>query len=159
MNFKSMNRGEVSNLSIMVLVALLAGLIFMPNPVDAKPPIKIGINLDYSGPFSRVDAVVIRGMHIYLDMVDWKVAGRSIKLITGDNECKPKATLEVAKRMIKKDSVHLLAGVTHSGCAIALKGYVNKEKIPYIMCTFSGAEALTLKNPSPYVFRITYADG
>ena len=148
---------------VMMAVAALVMAACLPAAsgpaASGKPPIKIGLNQELSGSMAKPGNGTTRGVEAYLDYIKNEVAGRKIELIKEDNKTDPKTTLEVAKKMVELDKVHILAGVTNSGAAIALKGYVNDAKVPYVALAYAGAEALTLDQPSPYVFRTTYADG
>jgi len=126
---------------------------------SAKSPIKIGLLQDLTGPMAVTGIGGNKGVDIYLENMKFEVAGRQIEVIKEDSKTDPKTALERAKKLVELDKVNLIAGITNSGSAIAVKGYVNEVKAPYVSMTMAGAEALTLDNPSPYVFRTTYADG
>ncbi|MEI9475183.1 MAG: ABC transporter substrate-binding protein [Deltaproteobacteria bacterium] len=122
-------------------------------------PIRIGLNSDLTGVFTVPGTFVSKGARAYLDAMGGKVAGREISLIEMDNTSEPKVALEVAKKCVEMDKVHILAGVVHSGSALAVKGYADKVRIPYVGFSMAGVEQLTLDDPSPYYFRTHIFDG
>ena len=63
-----------------------------------------------------------------------------------------------AKELVEKDKVHLLAGIVHSGVALAIRDYVTEKKIPLVI-TNAGAPELTASKKSPYIFRVSFANG
>ncbi len=113
-------------------------------------PIRIGLNSDLTGVFTVPGTFVSKGARAYLDAMGGKVAGREISLIEMDNTSEPKVALEVAKKCVEMEKVHILAGVVHSGSALAVKGYADKVRIPYVGFSMAGVEQLTLDDPSPY---------
>lgn len=154
------NRLEISAVLFLTIFLLGGHFLVGSPPVQAqKEPIRIGLNSDLTGVFTVPGTFVSKGARAYLDMIGSKVAGREIKLIEMDNNSEPKVSLEVAKKLVEMEKVHILAGVVHSGSALAVKGYAHKAKIPYIGFSMAGAEQLTLEDPSPYYFRTHIFDG
>jgi branched-chain amino acid transport system substrate-binding protein len=106
---------------------------------------KLGIDMD-------------RGFKLYLDEVGWKAGGRKIEVIKSDTEGKPSLGPIKAKELVEKDKVNLLAGIVHSGVALSIRDYVTEKKMPLII-TNAGAPALTAAKKSPYIFRVSFANG
>ncbi len=130
-----------------------------PSSSSTKRPIKIGLVQDFVGASSVAGTGTTRGMDAWLDNIKYEVAGRKIEAIKEDTKSDPKTALERAKKLVELDQVDMLVGESNSGAALALKGYADQVKVPYISAAFAGVEGLTLDKPSPYVYRTTYADG
>src|SRR5271157_488680 len=147
-----------------VIVSMSAVVLFLAAPlVNAyaqvgKEPIKVGINIEFSGVLSETAMNTKQGYDLYLQEIGYKVAGRPIKVIEYDNKTDPKVSVEVAQKLVEKDKVQILCFGTNSAAAIAVRGYAEKAKVPMVVVGMAGAERVTLP-PSKYVFRITYADG
>ena len=149
-------------IAVLVLLMLSLSSSFTVAAQSMKPekePIRIGINSDLTGVFTVPGTFVSKGARAYLDMIGSKIAGREIKLIEMDNNSEPKVTLEMAKKLVEKERVHVLAGMVHSGSALAVKGYAHSVKVPYVGFSMAGVEQLTLVDPSPYYFRTHIFDG
>ena len=140
------------------LVLMLITLPPLPTNAKATPsdPIKIGGLIPQTGPYTELGNEIRIGLTIAFDEVGWKVAGREIKLIIEDTEAKPPVALQKARKLVESDRVDVLAGVVHSGVAIALREYANEQKVPIII-TVASADAITKENASKYLFRTSYS--
>ena len=135
------------------LILTLVGLTpFVAAAADSAPPIKVGVLVPQTGPLTELGNDIKYGLTMAFDEVQWKIAGREVKMIIEDTEAKPNVALQKAKKLVESDRVDMLAGVVHSGVAMAVKGYVNEQKIPIIV-TCAVADAITKDNPSKYLFR------
>jgi len=146
-------------------IFLISALITLPfwtfhsvMSAEKKGPIIIGINTELTGIMSETSQNAKMGHELALQEVGYKVAGREIKIIEYDNKTDPKISVEVAQKLVEKDKVNILCFGTNSAAAIAVRGYIEKVKVPMVVIAMAGAEQVTLP-PSKYVFRITYADG
>jgi len=125
---------------------------------EKKGPIIIGIDTELTGVMSETSQNAKMGHDLALEEIGYRVAGREIKIVEYDNKTDPKISVEVAQKLVEKDQVHILCFGTNSAAAIAVRGYIEKAKVPMVVIAMAGAERVTLP-PNRYVFRITYADG
>jgi len=107
---------------------------------------------------SEASGNVKMGYDLYLQEVGYKAAGRPIKVIEYDNKTDPKLSVEVVQKLVEKDRVDILGFGTNSAAAIAVRGYVEKAKVPLVVFGMAGSERVTLP-PNKYIFRLSYADG
>ncbi len=152
--------GRVTSLvRVSGLFLLLLTLLFTRVDAQAtKEPIKIGIDTELTGVMSEASGNVKMGYDLYLQEVGYKVAGRPIKVIEYDNKTDPKLSVEVVQKLVEKDRVDILGFGTNSAAAIAVRGYVEKAKVPLVVIGMAGSERVTLP-PNKYIFRLSYADG
>jgi len=141
-----------------LFLLLLALLFTRVDAQAAKEPIKIGIDTELTGVMSEASGNVKMGYDLYLQEVGYKVAGRPIKVIEYDNKTDPKLSVEVAQKLVQMDKVNILCFGTNSAAAIAVRGYVEKAKVPLVVVGMAGSERVTLP-PNKYIFRLSYADG
>jgi branched-chain amino acid transport system substrate-binding protein len=147
-----------------VLIIMCAVLLFLTVPLTnvnaqaEKEPIRMGINMEFSGIMSETSGNTRQGYNLYLEEIGYKVAGRPINIIEYDNKSDTKISVEVTRKLLEKDKVHLLLFVTYSVAAIAGRGHAEKAEIPMIVFGLGGAERVNLP-PSKYIFRTGYADG
>ncbi len=81
---------------------------------------------------------------------------RKVELVVEDYAVKPDVALTKIRKLVERDRAHVVVGIVLSAAAIAVKDYVNAQKVPLVISGFAVAESLTLQ-PSPYVFRLTYS--
>ena len=147
-----------------VMVSMCAVVLFLAAPLvnvyaqAEKEPIKIGINVEFTGVLSETSMNTKQGYDLYLQEIGYKVAGRPIKVIEYDNKSDSKISLEMTRKLIEMDKVHLLLYLTMSTGAMAGRADAEKAKVPMTVIGLGGAERVNLP-PSKYVFRTSYADG
>jgi branched-chain amino acid transport system substrate-binding protein len=142
------------------VVGFLAGIALILSQsfsLAAEEPVKVGILNPYSGPFAVYGEEHEEGVKLYYDKIAWKIAGRSIEIISEDTEAKPSEALQKARKLIEKDRVNFIIGLTSSGVAIAIRDYVHSMKTPLIISSAAGHDILSLDKRSKYLFRANYA--
>ena len=162
-----MTRPRRRKTSLALLALLLIPGIFLlyaafgsapPAALAAGPPIKIGFLAPYVGVYAKPGKDMDNGFRLYLEEIKSQVAGREIQFIAEDSEAKGDVGLTKARKLIERDQVHLLSGIIHSGVAYAIRGYVETTKIPLVI-TNAGAARLTAEDRSPYILRVSFANG
>ena len=137
-------------------VALVLVLIILPLSAYSaemdKGPIKIGYLSTSSGTFAADGEFLRNGFQLYMEEVNYTVAGRKIEVIHEDDKMDPRTGLVKSKRLVEEKQVHMVAGVIPSHVAYAIKDYLVSKKTPFII-TNAGAIGLTSYDYSPYVFR------
>lgn len=146
--------GKVVSVLFLVVIAVS---IWVPQTWSADK-IKIGFMAPYVGVYAKLGAGMEKGFRMYMDEVGWKAGGREIEFIKSDTEAKPSLGPTKVRELVEKEKVDLLAGVIHSGVAYAIRDYVTEKKIPLII-TNAGAPGLTTDKKSPYIFRVSFANG
>jgi branched-chain amino acid transport system substrate-binding protein len=124
------------------------------SPVAAQQePIKIGLLAELSGVYAREGLYIQRGLELALSDVNYKIAGRAVKLISEDNEMKPDVAITKARKLFERDKCQLLVGNYSSGCALAVRDYAHTNKVPYFVLSGAGSFELRIpKKISPYVW-------
>jgi branched-chain amino acid transport system substrate-binding protein len=124
----------------------------------AKDPIKIGFMAPYVGPLAKIGKDMENGFRLALEEAGNKSGDRQIVLVTEDDEAKPELGPTKARKLIENDKVNLIAGIIHSGVAVSIRDIVTNSKVPLVI-TNAGAPELTGKLKSPYIFRVSFANG
>ena len=150
-----MKRLLFATMTVIFLFALNLGGV---GSATAAEPIKIGFLGPYVGVFSFFGANMRDGFKLYLEEIGYKAAGREIVLMDEDTEGKPEVGLTKTRKLIEKDHAQVLAGIISSGVAYAVKDYIISNKVPLVICN-AGAQQLTQAQRSPYIFRVSFANG
>ena len=135
----------------------LTGL-FGAAPARAQGPVKIGFIYPDTGPFAQLGLDMRDGFLLYWSEVGNKAGGRAVEVLVetkGTN--KPDEGLAKARKLVERDQVHILGGIISTPVAYALRGYVNEKKVPLIVMN-AGADGLTQRQRSPYVFRPSFSN-
>ena len=147
-------------LAVLVALAGLAGLLGLggPPPAEAQGPVKIGFIYPDSGPMAQLGIDLRDGFLLYWSEVGNKAGGRPVEVLRETKaSCKADEGLTKARKLVERDNVHLLGGIICTPVAYALRGYVIEKKVPIIIMN-AGANELTMKLRSPYVFRSSFSN-
>jgi branched-chain amino acid transport system substrate-binding protein len=144
----------------MAMVSAFALLLAGPvRAQDASKPIKIGILAPYSGVFALFGPKVIEDpIRLYLKEHGGKIAGRSVEVVTADDQSKPDVELEKAKELVESQKVDVIIGIVNSAGALAVRDYLDEKKVLTII-TVAGAKEMTQSRKSDSIFRVSFANG
>jgi branched-chain amino acid transport system substrate-binding protein len=142
------------------VLSLLAAIVVLGTGGQprAAEPIKIGIVHPFSGPLSLVGIDATNGFTLYFEQVDNKVAGRDITLIKEDTAAIPAQGMERVRRLVEREQVAIVTGITNSAVAYAVHDYINAKQVPLVVMGSAGANDLTDKMASPYIFRASFTN-
>ncbi len=128
---------------VVVVAMLAAGAAFAENaPGVTATEIKIGQTMPYSGPVSPY-AVIGKVETAYFNMINDQggVNGRKIVFESVDDAFNPGKTVELTRKMVEQDHVAFIFGSLGEPTGIAVRGYLNSNKIPQLFLA-TGANAL-----------------
>src|SRR5262245_55376809 len=142
------------------LVALALGLALVGGGVASqeRDSLKIGIIYTNTGPLAQLGIDIRHGNRPYWSQAGSRAGGRRVERLlesTGSN--KPDEGLTKARKLVERDHVQILTGVLETPVAYALAGYVNDKKVP-LMINIAGADGLSQKQRSDYVFRSSFSN-
>ena len=147
--------GKCWGVALVTAVAVLLGA--RPSAF-AKDPIKIGFMAPFVGVYTQLGEDMDKGFKLYLDEIGYKAGGREITVVIEDTEGKPDLGPTKARKLLDNDKVDMIAGIVHSGVAISIRDIVTERKVPLVV-TNAGAPDLTGKLKSPYIYRVSFANG
>jgi branched-chain amino acid transport system substrate-binding protein len=128
-----------------------------PGLGGASGPLKIGVLLPSSDIYAVLGASITEGMKMYFEGVGNKAGGRDIQLISEDEGTKADVAAQKARKLVEQDQVDLVAGIVSSGVAAAVRDYFHDNK-KFLIIANAGANALTRKAKSPYIFRTSFTN-
>lgn len=136
---------------VLILVALVA--VAAPAPAQA-PPIKVGLIMPASGPFTVNAQRITTGVRQFFETKGWQVAGRKIELLTEDDQGEPQTSLTKAQKLVERDRINALIGFLTTPSTYAARDYVTRQKMPTLAVSAStGLVAPGSPQRSPYMFR------
>ena len=118
---------------------------------QTRAPLRLGVLNSFTGGVAYSAENNVNGMSLYLDSINWTIAGRKVELIKEDDQFNPQMGLEKAKKLVESDNVDMLLGVQASNVALAVLNYAKQKKAFYIV-TGAGTDAITWDR-YPYLFR------
>lgn len=136
------------------LIAPALALAATPGLAQEKE-IRIGFINTFSGGAAVYGKHQKDGLELALDHLGRKMGGLDVKMIYGDDQRKPDVGRQQADKLLKKDKVHLVAGITWSNVLAAVQKRVIRSK-KIMISTNAGWSAMAGKNCSPYFFTTSW---
>jgi branched-chain amino acid transport system substrate-binding protein len=138
-----------------VLVLVLLAVVGMSAPtLGQAPPIKVGLIMPASGPFTVNAQRITTGVRQFFETKGWQVAGRKIELVAEDDQGEPQTSLTKAQKLVERDRINALIGFLTTPSTYAARDYVTRQKMPTLAVSSStGLVAPGSPQRSPYMFR------
>ena len=139
-------------LHLVAAVGMAALLAFSGGAAAAQQgPIKIGLIVPLTGVFAANGRDMANGLALALARAGGKAAGREIQVLAED-EGTPAQALTKARKLVELDRVEMLAGPLRADSGLALRDYIDQQKIPAIYLIVS-ADDITQRLRTPWIVR------
>ena len=142
---------------IKIFLVVGVNVAFAQSASIAKAPIKIGVFLPLSGPFTSYGQPTLDGMKLYFDEVGGSVAGRKIELVVEDDGSEPSQGLTKIKKLVERDNVSILAGCVVTSILYATEPYISGNGIPFLISgDCAGVKTTMPGKVASNIYRITH---
>jgi branched-chain amino acid transport system substrate-binding protein len=139
-----------------VLMGVLLFALFAASPVGAQAPIKIGVLIPLTGPLAGIGIANKAGIEVAFEEIQYRLAGREIRLLIEDTEGKPDVGITKARKLVEQEQVSIVLGPVSSAVALALREYMVSRGVPWSLI-FATAPQLTRALAAPNLFRHSYS--
>jgi branched-chain amino acid transport system substrate-binding protein len=139
-----------STLARIALVTFAAVAALAAGAVHAADPIKVGLIVPMTGPFSYMGRQIGAGVSLYLAQHGDTVAGRKVEVIVKDDAGLPDTTRRFAQELIVNDKVAALAGFGLTPQAFAAAPVATQGKTPMVVMNAATSSVI---DKSPYIIR------
>lgn len=131
----------------------LSSAVFPP-PLKAAEPIKIGFITEQTGAWAFFGTSCVNGLKMAEDKINAAggVLGRPLQFQIADNQTNPQQSTAAARSLDIQDNVVALSGPTSSDNALAIYGYAEEHKLPFLVPV--AAYPQLAKPGTRYTFRI-----
>lgn len=138
----------------LVAAVVAASLIGGNAAVAQQPPIKIGFITELTGPWTFFGNACVQGLKIATDEINAAggVLNRPLEFVIADNQTNPAQALAAARNLDVNDKVVAISGPSSSDVALALYGYAEQQKLPFLI-PLAAFPQLT-KPGTRYTFRL-----
>lgn len=143
-----MARGFLTGIAATLLAVAL------PAAGRAEDPIKIGFSTELSGAYSFYGTACLNGAKIAEQEINAAggALGRTFQYLTVDNQTNPAQAVAGARSLDVQDHVLAISGPTSSDNALAIYGYAEQNKLPFVV-PVAAFPQLT-KPGTHYTFRV-----
>src|SRR5271166_4359711 len=134
--------------------ATLAPFFAAPAQAQSGAPITIGVITELSGPYSFFGTACRQGLEFAQKKIaaEGGVLGRPLNFKIVDDQTNPAQAAAAARSLDVQDDVLALTGPTSSDIALAVYGYAEQNKVPFVVPV--AAFAQLTKPGTHYTFRI-----
>jgi branched-chain amino acid transport system substrate-binding protein len=122
---------------------------------QAPEKIKLGFMAAMSGPLGALGAEQKRGLEIALEHLNHRIGGIPVEIFTGDSKANPGAAMQELSRLVEKERVHLLTGVTSSNELLSVVKPITDAKV-FLIGSLAGPAELAGEGCSPYYFNVSF---
>ncbi len=134
---------------------VLAAAILAVSSTAAADPLKIGMITTLSGPGAGLGIDIRDGFQLALDRLGGMLGGVVTQVVEGDDQRKPDIAVQLARRMIARDGVHIVTGIVWSNLALAVMPTVVRGDVFFISAN-AGPSALAGAQCNPYFFNVAW---
>lgn len=117
----------------------------------AQEPVKIGFVTELTGPWSFFGTSCVAGLKLAEAQIN-PAGKRKIEFVTIDNQTQPAQAVAAARNLDVQSKVLALSGPTSSDTALAMYGYAEQNKVPFVV-PVAAFPQLT-KPGTKYTFRL-----
>jgi branched-chain amino acid transport system substrate-binding protein len=140
---------EVKNSGFPWLAAM--ALAFASAAAQAQEPIKIGFLGELSGPQAAVGREQYDGLMLLIERNGGKLGGVPVTVIKEDSQLKPDVANQLVRKLIERDKVDIITGVSFSNIMMAVHKYVTDNKV-FLVGSNAGPSQIAGAQCSPYQF-------
>ena len=156
MSKSAASRGILNNRGLIAAAAVGAALAFAAAPARAQSgaPITVGVITELSGSYSFFGTACRQGIEYAQKKIaaEGGALGRPLNFKIVDDQTNPAQAVAAARSLDVQDNVLALTGPTSSDIALAVYGYAEQNKVPFVVPV--AAFAQLTKPGTHYTFRI-----
>jgi branched-chain amino acid transport system substrate-binding protein len=132
--------------------AMALGL-WAAGPAGAQPvtPLKIGFLGELSGPQAGVGQDQLDGFNLLLERNGGKLGGVPVQLVKEDTQLKPDVATQAARRLVEREKVPIVTGVSFSNIMMAVHKYITDSQV-FLIGSNAGPSQIAGAQCSPYQF-------
>ena len=134
---------------------IAALLVTLAGSAVAQEKIKLGWIGALSGPLNLVGAEQKRGFDLAMEHLGNKLGGLPVEVVTADSKSNPGATVQELSRLIEKERVDLITGLTASNEIVAAIKPITDAKVFFIGAN-GGPQQVAGEGCSPYYFNASF---
>ena len=117
----------------------------------AQTPIKIGFVAELSGPTGAIGQDQLDAFNLVVERNGGKLGGVPVQIIKEDSQLKPDVANQVVRRLVERENVPIITGITFSNVMMAVHKYITEKEI-FLIGSNAGPSPIAGAQCSPYQF-------
>ena len=138
------------------LAAALPAL--LPAGALAQQPLKIGFMAELSGPQGPLGQDQYDALMLVVERNGGKLGGVPVQVIREDSQLKPDVANQIVDKLIEKDRVPIITGITFSNVMMAVHKKITDKEV-FLIGSNAGPSPIAGAQCSPYFFSTSWENG
>lgn len=126
-------------------------------PAAAGGPVKVGLVVPQSGVYAALGTDMQRGWELWLTGHGGTFGNRTVETVLADEGETPQTGVPAVQKVLQSDGVDIVVGLVNSATALGV-GDLLKESKKLLVVTNAGAEDVTKKARTPYIWRSSFTN-
>lgn len=136
--------------------AILAASVLMASATArAQDPVKIGFMAELSGPQGVLGQDQYDGFMMVVQRNGGKLGGVPVQVIREDSQLKPEVAVQLAQKLIEKEKVSIITGITFSNIMMAVHKPITGKGV-FLIGSNAGPAPIAGAQCSPYQFIVSW---
>lgn len=136
--------------------ALVCASTFLPALGAAQEgPLKIGFMAELTGTQAALGQDMYDGFMLYLERNGGRLGPRTIEVVKADSQLKPEVGAQLVERLLDKEKVPIVVGVTFSNVMLAVHGPITQREV-FLIGSNAGPSQIAGKGCSPYFYSTSW---
>lgn len=120
--------------------------------------VKVGLLIPQAGVYSPLGTDMQRGWDLWLERHNGKFGDYTVQTVVSDEGETPQTGVPATQRLLQSDQCDILVGIVNSSTALGVRDMVHEAKKVLVVAN-AGAEDITAKARSPYIWRSSFTNG
>ncbi len=136
----------------------LAAIATLPLPAASQQPLKIGFMAELSGPQGPLGQDQYDALMLVIEQNGGKLGGVPVQVIREDSQLKPDVANQIVDKLIEKDRVPIITGITFSNVMMAVHKKITDKEV-FLIGSNAGPSPIAGAQCSPYFFSASWENG
>jgi len=124
-------------------------------PAGAQAPIKIGYLATFSGPIGSLGQESYDGFMLAVEQRGGKLGNVAVQVLKEDDQFKPDLGLQIVQKLIEKEGVPIITGLTGSNVMMAVARPIAEKQV-FLIGSNAGPSAMAGAQCSPYQYVVSW---
>lgn len=138
-----------------LLVAAASVCVLASAQAQSPSPIKIGFMAELSGPQGVLGQDQYDGFMMVVERNGGKLGGTPVQVLREDSQLKPEVAVQLAQKLIEKEKVSIITGITFSNVMMAVHKPITDKEV-FLIGSNGGPAPIAGAQCSPYQFIVSW---
>ena len=120
--------------------------------------VRVGLVVPQSGVYAALGTDMQRGWQLWLDRNGGRFGDRTVETVVADEGETPQTGVPAVQKVLQSDNVDVVVGLVNSATALGVRDLLSESR-KLLIVTNAGAEDVTGKGRTPYIWRSSFTNG